>query len=106
MTRTGERDQFIVFQYKTRVSDGMGGFADTWNDLCSVWAKITTLRSDEAIIAMQSSASVIHNINIRYRGGITSAMRIKHGQKYYSIIGKPIDVKMQRKELDIKAKEG
>jgi len=105
MPRIGELNRQVILQYKTRVPDGGSGFTDTWNTAATVWAKITTLRSDDAIHAMSTTGTAIHNITIRYRTDVRSSWRIKFGSRYFAIIGPPIDVNMEHKFLDIKCKE-
>jgi SPP1 family predicted phage head-tail adaptor len=104
-TQAGELNRRITLQYPTKVSDGMGGFTVSWIDAATVWAKISTLRSDEALIAMQETGTAIHNVVIRYRSDVKSSWRIKYGNDYWDIIGPPIDVNKEHRFLDIKAKE-
>ena len=103
--RIGDLDKRITLQYPTKVADPMGGFSVSWVDKATVWAKISTLRSDEAIIAMQNSGTAIHNVVIRYRSDVKSSWRIKCGNSYWAIIGPPIDINKAHKWLDIKCKE-
>lgn len=107
MIRPGERDRQITLQYKTKVPDGMGGWVDSWQSPANgtVWAKMSTMRSDESINAMATTGTAIHNINIAYRTDVRSNWRIKFGDRYFSIVGPPIDVGFKHRELDIKCKE-
>jgi len=107
VVRPGERNRQIILQYKTRVADGAGGFTDTWNVPANgtVWAKMSTMRSDESIQAMANTNTSIHNINIAYRTDVRGGWRIKYGSRYFAIIGQPIDVEFKHRELDIKCKE-
>jgi SPP1 family predicted phage head-tail adaptor len=82
----------------------MGGFTVAWVDLATVWTKKTTHRSDEAVQAMATTGTAIHNFRIRYRTDVKSSDRIKEGNKYMNIIGPPIEVE-RRAWLDITAKE-
>jgi len=102
MTMIGEITTRITIQDKTSVADGMGGYAVTWSDVVTVWAKKTTHRSDEAVQAMVTTGLAIHNFRIRYRSGVKSSQRIVEGTKYYNIAGPPIVV---GKWLDITCKE-
>ena len=95
----------VTLEYPSKVPDGGGGFTSSWVVAATVWAKITTLRSDEAIIAMQTTGTVIHNIVIRFRTDIKSSWRIGYAGKFYNIIGPPIDLNKAHRYLDIKAKE-
>lgn len=95
----------VTIEYPTRVADGMGGQTVTWTTADTVWAKISTLRTDEAILGMQNTSTAIHNVVIRYRTDVLSSWRITYGGKHYNIIGPPIDVNKAHRYLDIKVKE-
>lgn len=103
----GDLDKRITIQAPTNVPDGMGNFTVTWTDICTVWAKKTTHRSDEAMQAMAVSGTALHNFRIRYRKDILGSWRIKEGNRYMNIIGPPIekDEGGGRHWLDITAKE-
>ena len=105
MPRTGELDRQIVLQYKTKVSDGMGNFTETYHDAATVWAKMRTLKSDEAIQAMATTGTAIHNITIRYRTDVRASWRVRYGSRYFAIIGPPIDVNFKHEFLELKCKE-
>lgn len=92
MTSIGELKRRFTFQHQTKTPDGYGSFTITWADAATVWGKMTTHRSDEAVQAMKQTGKALHNIRIRYRGGITSSMRIKYGNRYMAIVGPPIEV--------------
>jgi SPP1 family predicted phage head-tail adaptor len=103
---TGDRNNRITLQCKTKVPDGLGSFVDTWIDKATVWAKKRTLRSDEARIAMVTTGTAIHVFNINYRSDIKPSWRIKEGDRYYSIVGQPVEVWLHSDHmLDITAKE-
>ena len=102
---SGDLDTYISLQYKMQVPDGAGRFTTTWTTAASVWAKKTTLRSDEALVAMAQTGTAIHNFVIHYRKDVRANWRIKEGSRYYSIIGPPIDVNGRHLWLDIKCKE-
>jgi SPP1 family predicted phage head-tail adaptor len=105
--RIGDRKTWITLQCPTKVGDVTTYINAPHNP--TVKAKITTLRTDEAIIAMASTGTAIHNINIRYRSDVRGTWRIKFtdrsGDKYFNIFGPPIDVRKEHRELDIKVKE-
>ena len=102
-------DKRVTLQYKTKTANGTGGFVEVWVSGSTVWAKITTLRSTEAIISMQASGVTLHNVLIRYRSDVTALWRIKYtdktGDKFWAIIGTPIDLGKKHEWLDIKCKE-
>jgi SPP1 family predicted phage head-tail adaptor len=84
----------------------MGGFTTVYVTKATVYpTRMNTLRTDEAILAMQSTGTAIHNIEIRWRSDVKTSWRIKFGDRYFNIIGPPIDVNFQRKFLNLKVKE-
>lgn len=100
----------IKLQYKTRVSDGAGGFTETWVSAPSgfadgkIPAQKTTHRSDEAVQAMATTGIAVHNFRIRYRQNVKASWRILEGGKYMAIIGPPIEIE-RRRLLDLTVKE-
>jgi SPP1 family predicted phage head-tail adaptor len=103
-TSPDELNTRITFQRQAKVPDGAGGFTTTWVDLATVWAKKTTHRSDEAVQAMATTGTAIHNFRFRYRTDVKSSDRIKEGNKYMNIIGPPMEVE-RRTWMDVTAKE-
>jgi SPP1 family predicted phage head-tail adaptor len=83
----------------------MGGFVDVWNQAAVVWAKMTTIKSDEAIQAMSTTGTAIHNITIRYRTDVRANWRVRYGSRYFAIIGPLIDVNFKHEFLELKCKE-
>jgi SPP1 family predicted phage head-tail adaptor len=87
-----EMNKRITLQCVTKLSDGMGSFAETWNDMDTVWAKKTTHRSDESVQSLKNTGTAIHNFRIRYRRDVKASWRVKEGQKLMAIVGPPIEV--------------
>lgn len=103
-TSPDELNTRIELQAPTRISDGMGGTISTFITVATVWAKKTTHRSDEAVQAMATTGTAVHNFRIRYRTDVRSSWKIKEGNRLMAIIGPPIEVG-NREFLDITAKE-
>ena len=95
----------ITLQYPTRVTDGMGGFTETWVDAATVWAAIWPLSSREGLAAGQVAGEVTHRIRIRYRSGIRTSWRVRYGERYYNIAGPPVDPNTAHRWLDIPCRE-
>lgn len=77
----------IQIQEKTQVSDGMGGFTETWATVNEVWAAIWPVSAKESRENMRVEANITHNIRIRYRTGIVHAMRVLFGSRTFEIKG-------------------
>lgn len=106
MTSPADLDKRISLQAPSRVPDGMGGTVITYVNMTTVWAKKTTHRSNEAVQAMATTGTAIHNYRIRWRADVKSSWRIKDGNKYMAIIGPPMEKwENSQRWLDITAKE-
>lgn len=104
VTSPSELDTRITLQYKTRVSDGMGSFIETWTDAATVWAKKTQHRSNEAVQAMMTTGFAVFNYRLHFRPDVKSSWRIKDGNSYLNIIGPPV-VDDRHRYMDITAME-
>ena len=105
MLNAGSLNKRIEIQSKTSTADGLGGYTDAWATTKYAWAAIWPLSASDVIEGMKTSAQVTHRVRIRYQSGITSAMRIKFGTIYFSIIAPPINPNMANEYLDILCKE-
>ena len=103
--QVGSLNKRIEIQSKTSTADGLGGYSDVWATTKTVWAAIWSLSAQDVIEGMKTTSQVTHRVRIRYQTGITSAMRIKFGTLYFSIIAPPINPNMANEYLDILYKE-
>lgn len=84
--RAGRLRHRITFQQEpSRTDDEIGGYVPEWSDVCAVYASVDPLRGKEALAAAQVQADTMHKITIRWRSGLTAAMRIKFGTRYFNI---------------------
>ena len=105
MLNAGSLNKRIEIQSKTSTADGLGGYSDVWATTKTVWCAIWPLSASDVIEGMKTSAQVTHRVRIRYQSGITSAMRIKFGTRYFSIQGTPINPNEANEYLDLVCKE-
>jgi len=106
VTSPSELNRRIELQSPTTANDAMGSSVTTWTTVDTVWAKKTTHRSDEAVQAMATTGTAIHNYRIRYRTDVLSSWRIKDGTKYMAIIGPPIEkIEGSQRYSDITVRE-
>lgn len=71
----------VTIQNVSRVSDGQGGYTETWPDGASVFASIEPVKAWERYQAMQTQAPVTHKVVIRYRTDVTAATRLQFGTR-------------------------
>jgi SPP1 family predicted phage head-tail adaptor len=75
----------LSLQQEVLSSDGMGGYVKTWEVLAELWAEIRPLGGLEVFFSGQLNARATHKIRLRYRSGVTSAMRLVFGERVFNI---------------------
>lgn len=75
---SGRLDQRIRIQQKTVARDELGGHAETWSDLATVWAETLDLNGKEMFSAKAIGSAVNERITIRYRTDVKADMRVMH----------------------------
>lgn len=73
----GHLDQRITLQTATVTRDAVGGPVESWADTVTVWARVRTLTGKQLARAQQASADVSKALDIRWRSGVSAAMRVK-----------------------------
>lgn len=96
----------VTLQRYEQTRDEMGGVVETWADVATVWASIEPLSAREFIAAQSAQSQVSARIVIRYREGITAAMRILHNGRVYNIEGVLPDPRSGREYLTLPCSEG
>lgn len=69
----GMMKQRFTIQYYSLSSDGMGGNTQTWNDLATVWGKISAVSGRESFEIGGLKGKVRYKIITRYRDDFVSA---------------------------------
>ena len=77
MIPAGDLDQRVTLQTATVTRDAVGGPVETWADTVTVWARVRPLTARQVAQAQQVSADVRKSVTIRWRDGVTAAMRVK-----------------------------
>lgn len=91
--QAGELDRRITFQERTETQDSSSGaYTYVWSDFADVWAKVIEETRSENIAGGIAMASRPANIFIRWRGDITSDMRIIYGDRTMKIVAGPAEV--------------
>ena len=104
--RTGSLRRRISIQRRDMTQDDYGQPSLTWVNVVDAWAEIQPLSGRELEIAQAMNAEVTHQVTIRYREGITAAMRIVYQSRYFNITSPPLDVYMRHKEMQLMCSEG
>lgn len=78
---------------------------DSWTDFLTCYASIEPLRGREFLEAQAVQSRVEVRIRIRYRAGITAAMRVVKGSTYYHVEA-VINPEMRNRELQLMCSQG
>jgi len=95
----------ITLQQKTTHTNSEGISSEAWTDIITVWAARESLRGREFFAAAAVQAEHTVRFRIRYREGVSSAMRILSEGKVYEIISPPIEGEGRSRELVLMCKE-
>lgn len=103
--QSGALNRRITLQNRFASVDSYGQQSTIWSDQLSCWASITPLSGRELVAAQAMNAEVTHEIRIRYRPGITAAMRATYQGRIFNIQA-VTDVDTAHVELQLLCSEG
>lgn len=105
--QAGKLRHRLEFQeYQTIVDPDTGARSNQWVTLALIWGHVEPLSARDFIQASAMQSEVTARITIRYRPGITAAMRIKHRGRAYEIVGVLPDNKSGLEYITLPCKEG
>jgi len=100
----GDLRHRITLQKKATSINENGFEVETWEDVRTVWAKVTNLHGGEYFTAAAVQTANTVKFTIRYLEGVDTTMRILFKGKQYDITA--IDnIKYQNRYMEIKALE-
>ena len=103
--RAGTLRTRVLIQQRALGRDGFGQQVTTWSTLSEAWAAIEPMSGRELELAQAVSAEVTHQVTIRYRPGITQAMRIVYNGRVFDIHS-VLDADMRHREMVLMCGEG
>ncbi|MGX5725687.1 phage head closure protein [Metapseudomonas otitidis] len=105
--RAGSLRHRVVIEAPQQDQDpDSGAMVTTWVEWARVWAGIEPLSARDFIAAQAVQSEVTARIVIRYRAGVTAAMRINHAGRLYTIHGVLPDARSGREYLTLPVSEG
>ena len=66
--------------------DGLGGFAETWNEVGLVFALVEPISAQSVFGADQTLESVTHRIHVQWRDDLASGMRFRMGGRVFDVV--------------------
>jgi SPP1 family predicted phage head-tail adaptor len=81
----GRRSRRFTLEVPLESPDGFGGVIRTWQQGPLLWGSIEHLSSAERLRSDRSEIAVTHRISVRFRDGVTEAMRLLLGLRRFRI---------------------
>lgn len=81
----GDLRHRMTLEAVARTSDGGGGATEAWDPVATLWASLEPLAGNETFTAERLAGHITHAIQIRYRSGVTPAMRFRLGTRIFEI---------------------
>ncbi|NBX02713.1 MAG: head-tail adaptor protein [Alphaproteobacteria bacterium] len=95
----------LLLQQEVRLSDGVGGYAKSWQNIAELWAEIKPVSGNEQLFAGQVQSTASHKVLLRYRSGITVGMRFVFDGRTFNIRS-VFNVDERRDTLELLVQEG
>jgi SPP1 family predicted phage head-tail adaptor len=93
-----------IIQNVSRISDGQGGYSETWANVATVYCSVEPVKAYERFQAMQSAVPATHKIVMRYHPQVDATSRIVFRDRAFSA-KEVIDQNYEGRFLTIKAIE-
>lgn len=104
--RSGELKHYVEFQTRAITQTAYLDQDTTWTTTFEDWIKIEPLSSRDLIAAQAINAAVTHKVTMRFRAGITVAMRILYGSRIFDIRTPPRNTREQSRMMEFECEEG
>ena len=76
----------LALEEAQRVSDGAGGFTETWTTVANVWAAVRPTGGTETVDSGRLAGRVSHVVTMRFRPGVAPAMRLRKNARVFQIL--------------------
>ena len=88
----------LTLESASRAPDGGGGAVESWTAVAQLWGRVEPTGGTEIADADGLGSRLSHEITIRYRAGVTPAMRFISGSRRFEIMA-VIDIDERRRWL-------
>ncbi len=76
----------LTLESVSTAPDGQGGFAETWNAVAALPARIEPVDARAGFGADQTLETVTHRVTVRFRDGLASGMRFRKAGRIFDIL--------------------
>lgn len=104
--QAGKLRERVAIQQKSVIRDGFGAEQITWSALDTVWANVRSLDGTESVESSVDQVVVVisHSVLIRYRAGLSPAMRLVWRGKVLQILS-IVESDNRQRQLILKCSE-
>jgi SPP1 family predicted phage head-tail adaptor len=81
----GTLSERFTLEQPIRSADGGGGASVAWQTVAELWARVRPITGEERLRHDQLAGRVTHEVWIRWRLGVTPAMRFRQDARIYEI---------------------
>ena len=85
-TLSSEAKHRVVIQTKSSVSDGEGGFTETYTGTATTWAAISPIRANQQMEYRSIGVDATHLIKLRGNVSINEADRVVFGSRVFEVL--------------------
>ena len=82
----GELRTELALEAAVAVADGLGGHAESWTEVATVFARIEPVSANAVFGADQTLETVTHRITMRWRSEVASGMRLARPGRIFDIV--------------------
>jgi SPP1 family predicted phage head-tail adaptor len=76
----------LMLEQAAALPDGMGGHAESWNEVATVFAGIEPVSAANRFGAGQALETVTHRVTLRWRPDVKSGMRFVKAGRVFAIL--------------------
>lgn len=76
----------LSLQQATLTADGLGGHAESWSEIATLFARVEPVSAGTRFGADQTVETVTHRITVRFRADLASGMRLAHGGRIFEVV--------------------
>lgn len=98
-------NKWIHLEVLEPISDGGGGYTDTWRPIWEGWAERQPPKPRDITMAQQNTFTLTHVFRIRHTDRIDRSMRFREGERIFQILSYHADDPRER-YLKVYCQEG
>jgi SPP1 family predicted phage head-tail adaptor len=84
--RVGRLRHRVTIQAETATADAGGGYAATWADVATVWARIEAMAGRELVLGGVIRGDASHRVTMRYRSGVSPDSRLVYDGRVFDVL--------------------